>query len=165
MNLKTYIENYLNTEKPQFSWNIKYNKVKRLYELSLGLLENEDKRYPRLEDTKGTVSNGRHVYFEDRICFYDEKVSYFEPSHYLKSIPVDFETGIEKGYVNELLDEFIRLGTQGKLQLYEFLRDNNEDIFTLGWNEKRFEIALETAKDVKRYDKEILEFKEVWEKN
>lgn len=165
MNLTTYIENYLNEEKPQFSWDITYNEVKRIYELSLGLLENEDKRYPRLEDIQGNVSNGSHVYLVDRICFYDVKISYFEPSHYLKTVKVNFEEGIEKGYVDLLLDEFVRIGTQGKTQLYEFLREQQDPSFKLEWNEKRFNVALKTAEDVKRYDKEVLACEEVREKN
>ncbi len=161
MNLTTYIENYLNEEKPQFSWNITYDEVKHIYELSLGLLENEDKVYPRLEDIQGNVSDGNHVYLIDKICFYDAKMSYFEPAHYLKAINVDFKEGIEKGYVDLLLDEFVRIGTQGKAQLHEFLKRKQESSFKLEWNEKRFDVALKTAKDVNRYDKEVLAFEEV----
>lgn len=164
MKLTSYIEKYLYDKRPQFSWNIKYDKVKRVYELSLGLME-EDDNYPRLEDINGTISDGTYVYFEDKICFYDENISYTDPVHYLKGVKIDFEEGIEKGHVTEVLNEFIRIGTQGKVQLYEFLRQSQENIFTLSWNQKRFHVALETAKDINRYDQEHLVCKEVWEKN
>ncbi|MDN6196252.1 MAG: DUF3013 family protein [Atopostipes suicloacalis] len=118
-----------------------------------------------VQDFTGQVNAKGELYFEELVCFYDEKDNKVVQSNYLKAIPVDPARGIEMGYVDAFLKQLnIRIST-AKSQIKKFLEDKEQKEFSLTWSEENMGNTVKTMRETGHYSSEELTFSRKEEKS
>lgn len=153
-----YMKTTLSEFNKDFNWQVSFKSNLNIYEITFDMALPQVTLSYKLKDNDSNFSTGTPQVLRDRICFYDESVSYFDSSDYLLAIAVDFEKGIEAGFIEVLLKQLNILANTGENQLIEFMQVDTTSHFELEWPKDSFEETLDTYKATGRYDNEIIPF-------
>lgn len=155
MNLVDYIQERLYETNPIFQWKLLIDTKKKTLEL-FGTFQIETETEVHVQDDYGQKNDEDYIQFEDSIIFYDPEISLVNTENYLYALPISIEQGVEKGLVNNLLNQMNRVYNAGRSELREFLRDPGLTTFELSWHENSYLQSLELLKETGRYNTEIL---------
>ncbi|WP_051237863.1 DUF3013 family protein [Lacticigenium naphthae] len=150
--LTNYLKEAVKKNIPQFQWKIEFNTADKVIDMHVVFSENVPPDLKVQDETNTTNESGR-IQFEDQLCFYDPAVSHIAPENYLKTIRMNFETGIEKGFVDSAIKYLNIVLTEGLGQFNEFVYNPAVTSFEFKWNETDFKTTLETMKATNRYEK------------
>lgn len=153
-----YIKTSLSEFNKDFNWQVSFKSNLNIYEITFDMALPQITLSYKLKDNDSNFSTGTPQVLRDRICFYDERVSYFDSSDYLLAVEVDFEKGIEAGFIDVLLKQLNMLANTGENQLEEFMQVATTSHFELVWPDDLFEETLDTYKATGRYNDEIVHF-------
>ncbi len=153
--LAQYIAEQLKEIHPFFRWKVINHSKKRIVELYL-TFRVEITEDIHVQDIRGEINGEKYIQFEDVIAFYDSVISDIQNENYLATINFDHELGIEKGRVQATLKHLIRVASNGKTELDEFLADSTINTFELRWGERNLQQAIQTMKEAERFDDERL---------
>ncbi|MFC6465483.1 DUF3013 family protein [Marinilactibacillus sp. GCM10026970] len=156
--LATYIDDELKSIYPVFQWKVVKNTKKRLVEVYITFNVKVDETL-QVQDVTGRSNMPGSIQFEDVICFYDPAYAHVKPQNYLEAVIINSHVGIEKGYVDAIINQLNIVAEAGITELENFALDNVTGEFRLVWNDRDLEGAVQTLKSLDRYDKEKIQMK------
>lgn len=150
MNIVDYMREQLDIKRVPFQWKIVINSKKKVIELfvTFRLEVNGD---VHLEDARGVKNSQNYIQFEDALVFFDPLESIVSTERYLYGVPISINDGAEKGLIDATIKQLTLSVNGGRNQLREFLVDDQQQSFSLQWNEKNFIESIELLKDTNRY--------------
>lgn len=149
--LATYINDYLKEMQPNYQWKVVQNSEQHIVEVFFTFKVDVDESI-QVQDAEGKLNEPGVIQFEDVLCFYDPALSHVAPQHYLRAFEMDYQTGIEKGFVDAVLRHLNIVVTQGSAALRDFAVDDTAGEFQLEWNDRNLNGTIETMKATNRYD-------------
>ncbi len=162
--LAAYIHKKMIEESRTYQWHIVSDSHKGAVELYLAIsVEVEPNQF--VQDMNAQVNSSSEIYFEDVVCFYDQTNNKIVKENYLCAIPLDPVAGIEKGYVDAFLKQLNIIMTIANSQLRVFLKNEEEESFSLKWNEENMKNTVNTMERTNNYSRDRLIFSTAEEKS
>lgn len=158
--LTKYMYDKMINDAKNYQWRIVHDSHKRAIEIYFVVsLEVQDEQY--VQDINSQINRDNKIQLEDVVCVYDIKEHRILPENYLYALPFDNKTGIEEGKVDALLKQLNIIISTANSQIREFLLDNNQQEFSLEWNNLNFESTIETLINTNHYSTNRLKFVEI----
>lgn len=149
-----YIHTTMNNLHFPCEWRIEWFKQKNMIEIVLMIPShaNED---ARLEDKYGNSNLEDFFVFEDAILVYDLSLAEIQDDNYITALKFDEPGGLYGGTIEAMCKTLRITVMQAMTRLEEFLKDEDQTVFTIGWNEENYRSTIQTLKDTGRFDKTL----------
>lgn len=135
-------------------WRIEWFKQKNMIEVVIMIPAhaNEDER---IEDKYGNANIESFFVFEDAILLYDINLAEIQDDNYITAIKFDEPGGMYGGTMDALCKTLRIAVMQAMTRLEEFLKDEDQSVFFIEWNEENYQSTIQTLKNTGRFDKTL----------
>lgn len=140
-------ENYFHCE-----WGIEWQEQRHYLEIIFQFQLNNSDQFV-LQDVYQTIYRNDKVPFEVRVLLYDEDLVKVEAKHYIKTVPVDSDRGINYGELIAIIKYLKILTAEVPLKWREFTKQTEETHFNISWNETEYNRVKESLINTSRYSK------------